>query len=95
MKKGLHSVLFTKCDGDEISGWSDRFADDCCGVTEGISELSEVELTVVVDNGTLDEFESKVVEGEVEDEVEVSTVVVRDTVEMGTSVSDPVDVSVV
>ena len=56
-----------------------------------------MELTVVVDNdGTLDEFESKVVEeGEVEDEVEVSTVVVRDTVEMGTSVSDPVDVSVV
>ena len=54
-----------------------------------------MELTVVVDNGTLDEFESKVVEGEVEDEVEVSAVVVGDTVEMGTSVSDPVDVSVV
>ena len=46
--------------------------------------------------GTLDEFESNVVEEEeVEDEVEVSAEVLGDTVEMGTSVSDPVDVSVV
>ena len=54
-----------------------------------------MELTVVVEYGTLDEFESKVVEGEVEDEVEVSAEVLGGTVEMGTSVSDPVDVSVV
>ena len=56
-----------------------------------------MELTVVVDNdGTLDEFESKVVEeGEVEDEVEVSAEVLGGTVEMGTSVSDSIDVSVV
>ena len=55
-----------------------------------------MELTVVVENGTLDEFESKVLEErEVEDEVEVSAEVLGGTVEMGTSVSDPNDVSVV